>query len=538
LLSGILLALCYPKISFNELIWLWPIPLLVSLWTLTPSKKTYLKGFVLAYLSGVVFFVINLSWLHHIHIASCVLLSLFLACYFGVWGAFASTIGAAKNSDHSLAVCTSIVSLKSAFLNGAAWCGLEWVRGWALTGFPWNGLGVGLVDELVLIQIADVIGVTGISFVTIFCSSIITSLLFRITHEIKNSKLKAHPDFIAGVSLVMFLFAYGTSKLARVPKDQIEIRTLLVQGGIDQDEKWDSGSAQKIYKRYWDMTTPYLKMDNVNFDLVVWPESSLPYSLYDQKTQNYLNQILALKNFELVLGINERIPQDGIYNSVVALKNNTKSARTYQKTHLVPFGEYVPFRKSIPLVEKIAANSLGVDFNPGNTYKPLQMTLPEPYQIIPLVCFEDAFGNLARKFINQSPQLIVNVTNDGWFKESAASEQHMANAIFRCIELRRPMIRCANTGMSCLIDDCGSLYDRHSTFSGGERLIHGTDRSNTFLIASLPETIKIERSQRITIYSKVGDLFSIMMGSIALIVCLLNYFQSFRKINQKTLPVD
>ena len=152
--------------------------------------------------------------------------------------------------------------------------------------------------------------------------------------------------------------------------------------------------------------------------------------------------------------------------------------------------------------------------------------------------FYCAFGNLARKFINQSPQLIVNVTNDGWFKESAASEQHMANAIFRCIELRRPMIRCANTGMSCLIDDCGSLYDRHSTFSGGERLIHGTDRSNTFLIASLPETIKIERSQRITIYSKVGDLFSIMMGSIALIVCLLNYFQSFRKINQKTLPVD
>ncbi|MAS91414.1 MAG: hypothetical protein CMO56_05940, partial [Verrucomicrobiales bacterium] len=98
--------------------------------------------------------------------------------------------------------------------------------------------------------------------------------------------------------------------------------------------------------------------------------------------------------------------------------------------------------------------------------------------------------------------------------------------------------RCANTGMSCLIDDCGSLYDRHSTLSGGERLIHGTDRSNTFLIASLPETIKIERSPRITIYSKIGDLFSIIMGSIALIVCLVNYFQSFRKINQKTLPVD
>ena len=258
-----------------------------------------------------------------------------------------------------------------AFLNGAAWCGLEWIRGWFLTGFPWNGLGVGIVNELVIIQVADIVGVTGISFVIIFCSTIITSLIFRVPYEIKNSKLKAHPDFILGVSLIILIFIYGTNKLSKVPSDQIEIRTLLIQGGINQDEKWNPSTAQEIYKRYWDMTTPYLQLENVNFDLVVWPESSLPYSLYDQETQKYLNKILSINNFELALGINERVPQEGIYNSIVTLKNNTENPNIYRKTHLVPFGEYVPFRKSIPIVEKIAANSLGVDFSSGKKFEPL-----------------------------------------------------------------------------------------------------------------------------------------------------------------------
>ena len=201
------------------------------------------------------------------------------------------------------------MSIKMAFLNGAAWCGLEWIRGWFLTGFPWNGLGVGIVNELVIIQVADIVGVTGISFVIIFCSTIITSLIFRVPYEIKNSKLKAHPDFILGVSLIILIFIYGTNKLSKVPSDQIEIRTLLIQGGINQDEKWNPSTAQEIYKRYWDMTTPYLQLENVNFDLVVWPESSLPYSLYDQETQKYLNKILSINNFELALGINERVPK-------------------------------------------------------------------------------------------------------------------------------------------------------------------------------------------------------------------------------------
>ena len=150
------------------------MPLLFALWTLRSRKRRYLRGFGLGYLSGLIFFLINLSWLHHIHFAACLLLSSFLASYFAIWGGFAATIGIPKKEDSTLAESNSYFCLKAAFLNGSAWCGLEWVRGWMLTGFPWNGLGVGLANDLVMVQTADIIGVTGISFILIFCSTTVS----------------------------------------------------------------------------------------------------------------------------------------------------------------------------------------------------------------------------------------------------------------------------------------------------------------------------------------------------------------------------
>ena len=390
-----------------------------------------------------------------------------------------------------------------------------------MTGFPWNGLGVGLKNDLVMIQIADAIGVTGLSFVIVFCTSISASLIFRITKEIKTKQLRAHPDFIVGIIIVASIFLYGTYRLTKGKENHIEVRVLLVQGGIDQTEKWDANSAQKIYKRYWDLTTPYLTLENADFDLVVWPESSLPYALHDKETQTYLNNILSVDDYELVLGLNENIPQEGIYNSIVVLRGNTSDAKTYRKIHLVPFGEYVPLRSTMPFLEKLASNAIGVDFTPGKKAEPIKMNLPEPYSIIPLVCFEDTFGNLARKFIKDKPQLIVNVTNDGWFGKSAASEQHYANAIFRCIELRRPMIRSANTGISCIIDSTGNLHDRWASSPGGKRIIYGDTEKNTFITASLPELIRIPRTPERTLYAQIGDSFSMTLGAISLIALTL-----------------
>ena len=233
-----------------------------------------------------------------------------------------------------------------------------------------------------------------------------------------------------------------------------------------------------------------------------------------------MDKFLSANNFALVLGINENVVGDGIYNSIAVLKGGTSNQKTYRKIHLVPFGEYVPFRNKLPFLDQIASNEIGIDFKPGNQPDPIEMTSPQPYTIIPLVCFEDTFGNLARKFVRNSPQLIVNVTNDGWFGQSSASAQHLSNALFRCIELHRPMARAANTGISCLIDSYGSLYDRWSDSHGGKRQVIDPETGSTFIRATLPETISIPVHSKETIYAKAGDSFSIFLGALSLFVAL------------------
>ncbi len=507
------------------------IPLLFVLWFPGPGisrRRRIVRGFALGYICGLSFFLINLSWLHHIHLAACTLLPAFLAIYFGVWGAFAATVGRPAfllekptelpQGKHLPLVPTAIQSCYAALLNGGAWCGLEWMRGWVLSGFGWNGLGVALHENLILIQVADIIGVTGLAFIVVFCSSVATSIIVRTIAELKLGSMRAHLDFPVAVILVCGAFFYGTGKLSTPPGETINLRILLVQGGIDQDEKWDSGHARAIYEKYRRMTEQYTSI--ADFDLVIWPESSLPYSLNDPFNKTFLEQLMHENKFALVMGINENVIGEGIYNSIAVVEGGTASQKTYRKIHLVPFGEYVPFRDTFPFLERIASNQIGVDFTPGHEPVPIKMTSPHPYSIIPLVCFEDTFGNLARKFVRDSPQLIINVTNDGWFGQSAASAQHQANAVFRCIELRKPMARAANTGITCLIDSYGSLYDRWSDNLGGKRQVMDPETGSTFIEASLPEMISIPVKSKETVYAKAGDIFSILLGSLSLIVAL------------------
>lgn len=538
--SGSLLSLCYPGFDAGWAIWVWMVPLLLALWFPVKEKhkgRRGWRGFRLGYLAGLVFFLINLSWLSHIHIAACTLLPAFLALYFGIWGAFAATLGRPRFVDTPVdpenrdpwdtALLPAMQSTIAAALSAGAWCGLEWVRGWFLTGFGWNGLGVGLRHDAVMIQCADLVGVTGLAFIVVFVSSVAASVLLRLWREVKHGKLRPHFDFAIAVVLLVAAFFYGSGKLAQPPGKTIDLRVLLVQGGIPQDEKWDATAARKIYDKYYRMTNRYLQV--ADFDLVVWPESSLPFFLGETYNEDYLNDLLSIKDFELVLGLNERHLSDGYYNSIVALRGNTENARTYRKVQLVPFGEFVPLRETFPFLENIAQNAIGSDFLSGESTDPLPMSKPEPYQIIPLVCFEDTFGNLARKFVRDGEaQLIVNVTNDGWFGESAESEQHLANAMFRCIELRRPMARCANTGVTCLIDSSGSLYDRWTSPPAGERKVFDPSTGSTFIESSLPEEIRIPRNPPTTLYARFGDAFSIIGGAIALGVALAKLLVNLR----------
>ncbi len=192
----------------------------------------------------------------------------------------------------------------------------------------------------------------------------------------------------------------------------------------------------------------------------------------------------------------------------------------------MPYGEYLPGR-SIWLVNKLLGGLVPGDFASGPSMEPLKLEKPAGVQIIPLVCFEDTVGELARQFVRDAPQLLVNCTNDGWFLHSIQNEQHLMNARFRCIELHRPMVRAANTGVTCYVGSDGRL-------SRGDRL-EDPKTGSVFIKGVLPKEVHLLKHPPITFYAEHGDLFSIVMLVIAgLAVPLTDDHASRRRASQKT----
>ena len=584
-LSGVLLGLCYPRWDVSELIWMWQIPLFLALWFSEPRKggkaKRWKHGLALGYVAGLTFFLMDLAWLLELRkvvgsvwagIGAWLALPGYLAIYFGIWGAFVASIGRWNpESDDSKAKAAearhlreekaakkrgipsnsgagfsgsdifgpSLQVLKAAFLAGAAWCGLEWLRGVMLTGFGWNGLGVALHESLYLIQIADLVGVTGLGFLIVFSNAVWTATLVRIGREmVKRHRIRPHLDFAVAMALIIAVFLYGLTCFAGRPEpteeNSVSLRALVVQLNTPIDQKWDQAFAEKIIVDYRELTRGYV--ESSDFDLVIWPETALPGRWTDPWVQEYLNDhLLSAADFSLILGIEDDFFDEKsreIYNCLALVRGSTRNGQLHRKVHRVPFGEYLPLRDSFPPLRWIAGGMIPMDFTAGTSLEPLKLTKPE-IGIIPLICFEDTLGSLARKFVRPGPQMMVNVTNDGWFSESPAALQHIANAKFRCIEIRRPMARAANTGVSGFIDEYGSLEfpDAGPGTTGHERLrvVQDPLTGNTFTMGTLPATVTVSKEPAITFFARVGDAFSITLGLIAAAFAGVRFVSARRK---------
>jgi apolipoprotein N-acyltransferase len=545
ILSGLLLGFCYPPFSADGLIWIWQAPLLGALWFSESKQKRWKRGALLGYLSGLTFFLVNISWLTEVSrvagtifagLGALLALSLYLAVYFAAFGAFAATVGCwvikEPKRDRKDLFEQSISVLKVASLNGAAWCGLEWARGIVFTGFGWNGLGVALKDHLLLVQFADVIGITGYGFVMMFSGVIGFCTLVRLALEVQERKrLRPHVDFAIGVSLIIFLFLYGVAKISYVPENSVDVRARIMQLNIPLEDKWseDIKLRQKIIFDYRDLTRTFV--ETAPLDLVLWPETALPGHFNFPWVQEYLNDhVLKGEDFYLLTGMEDStLKGDEIYNTITLMKGDTESYQMHKKVHLVPLGEYIPFRNSFPLFEWIAGGIIENDFTPGTEFEPLTLEKDgHEIGIIPLICFEDTVPRHARKFLRDGPQIMVNVTNDGWFYESAEPSQHFYNAMFRCIEFRRPMIRAANTGVSGFIDERGSVYDRRAT-DNFQRILRDDETGSTYIRGSIPGNVEVNLNPPTTFYARFGDLFSISLGLIALLFAALSVAKSKKR---------
>jgi apolipoprotein N-acyltransferase len=545
--SGAMLAMCYPRWDVGEFVWFWQIPLFFALWFSDSAdpRKRWRRGLALGYVAGLTFFLINLSWLFQLSrvagtawagIGAWLAMPGYLAIYFGLWGAFAATTGRWKPAQSKVEgdiFGPSMAVIKAAFLCSAAWCGLEWLRGVAFTGFGWNGLGVALHENVCLIQIADLIGVTGLSFVIVFCNAVWTATLARVGMEMRiRGRIRPHLDFAAAVILVIAVFSYGLMAVLARPKpteeNSVSVRTLLVQLNTQIDEPRDEGFAGRLLDAYRDLTSAYV--GSSKFDLVIWPESSMPAQWTHPGIQRFLNEgVLNSGDFSLILGFDDHdFESERFYNCAGLLRGSTRDAQIHRKLHLVPFGEYIPLRNSFPVFAWIAGGIVPEDFSAGASYEPLKLSQPEA-GIIPLVCFEDTMGSLARKFVRPGPQLLVNVTNDGWFFDSSLPIQHLVNAKFRCVELRRPMARAANTGVSGFIDEIGSLEfpDAAPGSTGHQRLrvVQDPLTGNTFVRGTLPSTVTLQKAAPITFYARFGDVFSVTLGGAAALAALLGMWR-------------
>lgn len=564
ILSGLMVAALVPPFSFSGLAWLCLIPLLIALWTLK-GKHRAKKGFLIGYLTGAIAFGIQVSWLSTVSWLGPIVLAGYLALFFGAFGAFAATLGNPWNRKEEISD-SPFRCLFTAFTHATVWAGLEWLRGWLFTGFGWNGLGVAFHDTLVISQAADLLGVAGLSLMLVFFQCVLVQVAHRMKKSAADGIRRPRWDFAATALGVGFLIVYGLLRIAgESGKETIPLKALLVQLNIPHEGARVLWPAEEVHMTYEDETLGALEaiaiadeeklkaavseggegeIELSHPDWVLWPETALNGRIIRtdsgewgswQENADTIGRVREGGNFDLIYGVVEiegEAREDGlyqkdkakIYNSI-AIETAGGELETYRKRHLVIFGETIPFVESIPLLKKIYEQQSGAEYNGSFTAGPSLDPLPHKLKgkdigIIPAVCFEDTVPRLTRKFVRSGPQIIVNLTNDGWFKESPAAAQHFANARFRAIELRRPMLRCANTGVSAAINTIGSTAHPRT----GKPQILTSENGSHFTRGNLLTELNIPVSPSFSLYALIGD-----WGIIALSLIGLTTAIAFRK---------
>ena len=332
------------------------------------------------------------------------------------------------------------------------WTAAEWLRGHVLTGFPWNLAGYALVDYAAPRQLAAWIGSYGLSFLTVFVATLPAAvLLAEGRHRWSISLL--------GVGIVAAILIAGAARLQVEPPRPPGVALRIVQGNVPQQEKWAPENREATLARYLDLSTRPGPVD-----ILLWPETAFPGFL-DEDAEARSRIAAAIPDGGLLLtGVPDRVSTDestSHFNTVQALDRTGEILTGYAKHHLVPFGEYVPFKGWLP-IERLT-EGLG-DFTPGPG--PRTLALPGVPLVAVAICYEIIFpGHVVDDLFR--PNWIFNATNDAWFGTSIGPEQHLASARMRAVEEGLPIVRAANTGISAIIDANGELVARLGTGETG-----------------------------------------------------------------------
>jgi apolipoprotein N-acyltransferase len=465
LCSGLLLILSFPgAVGWWPCAWVALVPLFAAVRDVPRGR-----AFRLGLLAGFVHYTFLLYWILIVlgtygHLAwwvtvpALLLLSLYMSLYPAL---FAVVVSWHMQRGRSLI-----------WLAPALWVSLDYIRSLLFTGFPWQDLAYSQYRAVALIQAADLVGHYGITFLIVLTNGLVYSLVLRspfaaLRRTIANSVTpvrQAREALIVAALVIVAALTYSllryeqmATRVARCPTQTVAV----IQGNIDQDRKWSPSMQEQTLEIYDNLSDRALAASPPGGKplLLVWPETALPF--YIRSGAGVPAAVVHLvrdKGCCLLTGVpfvetaagGDAATEASYYNSAILLGPGGTLVNRYDKEHLVPFGEYIPFREYLPFVGPVV-ESMG-DFTPGSVEQPLAC---QTARIGVLICFESIFPDLARKWVANGANLLVNLTNDAWFGRSSAPWQHFSMAVFRAIETRRSLARAANTGVSCFIDPLG-----------------------------------------------------------------------------------
>jgi apolipoprotein N-acyltransferase len=530
LLAGWLLAAAFPHPGTPALAWLAPGLILMSAFGHSGGM-----AFRLGYIAGLAHYLASLYWILFIPfpagaVAGWLALSLYLALYPAVWvwlcwrscPAALAADPPAGGSDDPVSPAR-LRQLADRFFEVAWWrravwaasCGFVWVAlemvvSRFLSGFPWNLLGVSQYRLTPLVQVASLTGVYGVSFLVVWFSVALATVGLRLFHR-PALRWACVNEMVLPLLAITVAVTWGFRQMLRAPAADRALDVALVQPSIPQRLIWDRREDAHRFDQLMELSRLAIAAKP---DLLVWPEAAMP--AFTAENYRAITNLVGSNRVWMVFGADDvehdlAVPETEsyrYYNAAFLFSPEGRYVARYRKQRLVIFGEYVPLARWLPFLKWLTPIEGG--FTAGAGPVPFEMNRPDCRMSV-LICFEDVFPDLARRHARDDVDFLLNLTNDGWFDETAAQWQHAANAVFRAVENGLPLVRCTNDGLTCWIDAVGRI---RQVLSSRVQDVYGPG----FMTTRIPLLPSDERRVP-TFYHRCGDWFG--WGCVLLTVGLL-----------------
>ncbi len=503
--SGLLLTASFPVVGWEYLAWIALVPLLFAVRGFSPGRS-----FVLGLVTGCVHYFSLIYWMlptlsryGELPLIAAALLFVGLVLSLALFPAVFTLLlsGWLDRPGPGVLVVPWV------------WVTLEYLRSFLFSGLPWELLGYSQFEHLPLIQVADITGVYGISFLIVWANATVFLLLWNFFLPEKDDnrpgKWSAGSMVLVGLLLLGLTWTYGKMRLRNINYLLSQAPTMvmsIIQGNVDQAQKWEMAYRWRTVEKYMALAE---REKAAAPRLVIFPETAMPFYFIHDKVLTDLVQEKAREMESCFLvgapSLEQRGERFRFYNSAYLIAPSGEIVDRYDKVHLVPFGEYIPGGDWLPFLEKIVYGA--GDFSPGKKGDVLGLG---QWRLGVQICYEIIFSDGCRTMVDNGADVLLNITNDAWYGRSSAPYQHFSMTVLRAVESRRALVRAANTGISGWVEPTGRI------------------RQTTGLFTEITQTYRIPKLETLSLYTRVGDLFAKIC--VVITVCVIG--QSYRRRNR------